>query len=35
MENFRSYFKEIDEKTSQIPENNLLFCGSWFCEGLF
>lgn len=35
MENFRSYFKEIDEKTSQIPENNLLFWGSWFCEGLF
>ena len=35
MENFRSYFKEIDEKTSQIPENNLLFWGSWFCESLF
>ena len=35
MEDFRSYFKEIDEKTSQIPENNLLFWGSWFCESLF
>ena len=35
MENYRSYFKEIDEKTSQIPENNLLFWGSWFCESLF
>ena len=35
MENFRSYFKEIDEKTSQIPEINLLFWGSWFCESLF
>ena len=35
MENFSSYFKEIDEKTSQIPENNLLFWGSWFCESLF
>ena len=35
MENFSSYFKEIDEKTSEIPENNLLFWGSWFCEGLF
>ena len=34
MENFRSYFKEIDKKTSAIPENNLLFWGSWFCEGL-
>ena len=35
MEDFRSYFKKIDEKTSEIPENNLLFWGSWFCEGLF
>ena len=35
MENFRSYFKEIDNQTSEIPENNLLFWGSWFCEGLF
>ena len=35
MENFRSYFKEIDKKTSEIPENNLLFWGSWFCEGLY
>ena len=35
MEDFRSYFKEIDEKTSEIPENNLLFWGSWFCESLF
>ena len=35
MENFSSYFKEIDKKTSEIPENNLLFWGSWFCEGLF
>ena len=34
MENFSSYFKEIDKKTSEIPENNLLFWGSWFCEGL-
>ena len=34
MEDFRSYFKEIDKKTSEIPENNLLFWGSWFCEGL-
>ena len=34
MEDFRSYFKKIDEKTSEIPENNLLFWGSWFCEGL-
>ena len=25
MEDFRSYFKKIDEKTSEIPENNLLF----------
>ena len=32
MENFSSYFKEIDKKTSEIPENNLLFWGSWFCE---
>ena len=23
------------KKTSEIPENNLLFWGSWFCEGLF
>ena len=35
MENFSSYFKKIDEKTSEIPENNLLFWGSWFCEGLY
>ncbi|MBM0653284.1 hypothetical protein JMN11_06310 [Capnocytophaga genosp. AHN8471] len=35
MENFTSYFKEIDKKTSEIPENNLLFWGSWFCEGLY
>ena len=35
MENFSSYFKEIDKKTSEIPENNLLFWGSWFCEDLF
>nr|WP_314288987.1 hypothetical protein [uncultured Capnocytophaga sp.] len=35
MENFSSYFKKIDEKTSEIPENNLLFWGSWFCESLF
>ena len=34
-EDFRSYFKEIDKKTSEIPENNLLFWGSWFCEGLY
>lgn len=33
-EDFSSYSKEIDEKTSEIPENNLLFWGSWFCEGL-
>ena len=33
-EDFSSYFKKIDEKTSEIPENNLLFWGSWFCEGL-
>ena len=35
MENFSSYFKEIDEKTSEIPENNLLFWGNWFCEDLY
>ena len=35
MENFSSYFKEIDKKTSEIPENNLLFWGGWFCEGLY
>ena len=35
MEDFRSYFKEIDNQTSEIPENNLLFWGSWFCESLF
>ena len=35
MENFSSYFKEIDKKTSEIPENNLLFWGSWFCESLY
>ena len=35
MEDFNSYSKEIEEKTSAIPENNLLFWGSWFCEGLF
>ena len=33
-EDFSSYSKEIEEKTSAIPENNLLFWGSWFCEGL-
>ena len=33
-QDFNSYSKEIDEKTSEIPENNLLFWGSWFCEGL-
>ena len=33
-EDFSSYSKEIEEKTSEIPENNLLFWGSWFCEGL-
>ena len=35
MEDFSSYSKEIEEKTSEIPENNLIFWGSWFCEGLF
>ena len=35
MEDFSSYLKEIDKKTSEIPENNLLFWGSWFCESLF
>jgi len=35
MEDFSSYLKEIDKKTSEIPENNLLFWGSWFCEGLY
>ena len=35
MEDFSSYSKEIEEKTSAIPENNLLFWGSWFCESLF
>ena len=35
MEDFNSYSKEIEEKTSEIPENNLLFGGSWFCESLF
>ena len=35
MEDFNSYSKEIEEKTSEIPENNLLFWGSWFCEDLF
>ena len=34
-EDFSSYSKEIEEKTSEIPENNLLFWGSWFCESLF
>ena len=34
-EDFNSYSKEIEEKTSKIPENNLLFWGSWFCESLF
>ena len=34
MEDFNSYSKEIEEKTSAIPENNLLFWGSWFCEAL-
>ena len=34
MEDVNSYSKEIEEKTSEIPENNLLFWGSWFCEGL-
>ena len=33
-QDLNSYSKEIDEKTSEIPENNLLFWGSWFCEGL-
>ena len=33
-EDFTSYSKEIEEKTSEIPENNLLFWGSWFCEAL-
>ena len=35
MEDFSSYSKEIEEKISEIPENNLLFWGSWFCESLF
>ena len=35
MEDFSSYSKEIEEKISEIPENNLLFWGSWFCEGLY
>ena len=35
MEDFNSYSKEIEEKTSAIPENNLLFWGSWFCEDLY
>ena len=35
MEDFNSYSKEIEEKTSEIPENNLLFWGSWFCEDLY
>jgi len=35
MEDFGTYLKEIELKTSEIPENNLLFWGSWFCEGLF
>ena len=35
MEDFNLYSKEIEEKTSEIPENNLLFWGSWFCESLF
>ena len=34
-EDFSSYFKEIDIQTSEIPEINLLFWGSWFCESLF
>ena len=34
IEDFNSYSKEIEEKTSAIPKNNLLFWGSWFCEGL-
>ena len=34
IEDFNSYSKEIEEKTSAIPENNLLFWGSWFCESL-
>ena len=34
-EDFNSYSKEIEEKTSEIPENNLLVWGSWFCESLF
>ena len=34
-EDFSSYSKEIEEKTSEIPENNLLFWGSWFCEDLY
>ena len=35
MEDFGTYLKEIELKTSEIPENNLLFWGSWFCEGLY
>ena len=35
MEDFETYLKEIELKTSEIPENNLLFWGSWFCESLF
>ena len=35
MEDFNSYSKGIEEKTSEIPENNLLFWGNWFCESLF
>ena len=35
MEDFNSYSKEIEEKTSEIPENNLLFWGSWLCEDLY
>ena len=35
MEDFNSYSKEIEQKTSEIPENNLLFWGSWFCESLY
>ena len=34
MEDFGTYLKEIDNQTREIPENNLLFWGSWFCEGL-
>ena len=35
MEDFGTYSKEIELKTSEIPGNNLLFWGSWFCEALY